>query len=36
MSMGAQNTKTRPDALGTARNEFGSVKYENGTREFET
>jgi hypothetical protein len=32
MSQGAQNLKTRPDALGTAENEFGRAKYENGTR----
>jgi hypothetical protein len=30
--MGAQNMKTGPDALGTAENEYGSIKYENGTR----
>jgi hypothetical protein len=24
--------KTGPDALGTIENEFGSAKYENGTR----
>jgi hypothetical protein len=31
MSPGAQNMKTGPDALGTAENESGSVKHENGT-----
>jgi hypothetical protein len=30
MSPGAQNTKTRPDALGSAENESGSVKHEKG------
>jgi hypothetical protein len=29
---GAQNIKTRPDALDTAENESGSAKYENGNR----
>jgi hypothetical protein len=32
MRPGAQNMKTRPDALSTAEKVFGSVKYENGTR----
>jgi hypothetical protein len=31
-SPGAQNIKTGPDALGTAENEFGSAKHDNGTR----
>jgi hypothetical protein len=31
MSPGAQNVKTGPDALGTAENESGSAKHENGT-----
>jgi hypothetical protein len=31
MSQGAQNMKTRTDALVTAENEFGHVKHENGT-----
>jgi ferredoxin len=31
-SLGAQNMKTGPDALGTAENEYGSTKHENGTR----
>jgi hypothetical protein len=31
MSPGAQNMKTDPDALGTAENESGSTKHENGT-----
>jgi hypothetical protein len=29
MSLGSQNKKTGPDALGTAQYEFGSAKYEN-------
>jgi hypothetical protein len=32
MSPGAQNMKTGPDALGTAENDSGRTKYENGTR----
>jgi hypothetical protein len=32
MSLGAQNMKTGPDALGTAENESGQEKQENGTR----
>jgi hypothetical protein len=32
MSQGAQDMKTGPDALGTAENESGSAKHENGTR----
>jgi hypothetical protein len=32
MSLGAQHMKMRPDAIGTAQNESGSAKYENGTR----
>jgi hypothetical protein len=32
MSPRAQNLKKGPDALGTAENEYGSVKHENGTR----
>jgi hypothetical protein len=32
MSPGAQNMKSGPDDLGTAENEFGSAKYENGTQ----
>jgi hypothetical protein len=32
MSPGAQNMKTRPDALRTAENVSGSAKHENGTR----
>jgi hypothetical protein len=32
MSPGAQNIKTGPDALGTAENESGIAKLENGTR----
>jgi hypothetical protein len=31
-SPGAQNVKTGRDALGTAENEFGSAKLENGIR----
>jgi hypothetical protein len=31
MSMSAQNMKTGPDAVGTAENESGSAKHENGT-----
>jgi hypothetical protein len=31
-SPGAKNMKTGPDALGTAENEFGRAKHENGTR----
>jgi hypothetical protein len=31
MSPGAQNMKKEPDAIGTAENEFGSAKHENGT-----
>jgi hypothetical protein len=31
-SPGAQNMKTRTDALNTAENEYGRAKYENGTR----
>jgi hypothetical protein len=30
-SQGAQNMKTEPDALGTAENESGRAKHENGT-----
>jgi hypothetical protein len=29
--LGAENMKTGPDALGTAENEFGCAKHENGT-----
>jgi hypothetical protein len=29
---GAQNMKTKPDALGTAENASWSAKHENGTR----
>jgi hypothetical protein len=32
MSMGAQNVKKGPDALGTAENESGSAKLKNRTR----
>jgi hypothetical protein len=32
MSLGAQNIKTGPDALGTAENEVGRAKHENWTR----
>jgi hypothetical protein len=32
MYPGAQYMKIGPDALGAARNEFGSAKYQNGTR----
>jgi hypothetical protein len=32
MIPGAQNMKTEPDAIGTAENESGSAKHENGTR----
>jgi hypothetical protein len=32
MSLGAQNMITGPDALGTAENESGREKHENGTR----
>jgi hypothetical protein len=32
MSPGAQNMKIVHDALGTAENESGSAKHENGTR----
>jgi hypothetical protein len=32
MSSEAQNIKTGPDALGTAENESGRAKVENGTR----
>jgi hypothetical protein len=32
MCPGAQNMKTGPEALGTAENESGSTKHENGTR----
>jgi hypothetical protein len=31
-SQGLQNMKTGPDALGTAGNESGSAKHENGIR----
>jgi hypothetical protein len=31
ISLGAQNMKMGPDALGTAENMSGSAKYENGT-----
>jgi hypothetical protein len=31
MRPGAQNMKTRPDALGTAQNEYEREKHENGT-----
>jgi hypothetical protein len=31
MNRGAQNLKTGIDALGTAENEFGRAKLENGT-----
>jgi hypothetical protein len=29
---GAQNMKTGPDALGTAKNDSGHTKHENNTR----
>jgi hypothetical protein len=32
MSPGVQNKKTGPDALGTAKNVYGSAKHENRTR----
>jgi hypothetical protein len=32
MSLGAHNMKTEPDALGTAENDHGCAKHENGTR----
>jgi hypothetical protein len=32
MILGAQNKKMGTDALGTAKNESGSAKHENGTR----
>jgi hypothetical protein len=32
MSPGGQMMKTRPDAFGTAENESGRSKHENGTR----
>jgi hypothetical protein len=32
MSLGAQNIKTGPDALGTDKNESGCAKHGNGTR----
>jgi hypothetical protein len=32
MSLGAQNKKIGPDALGTSKNVSGSAKLENGTR----
>jgi hypothetical protein len=32
MSLGAQNMKAGPEALGTAENESGQAKHENGTR----
>jgi hypothetical protein len=32
MSLGTQNMKTGPDALGTIENDSGSAKHENGTR----
>jgi hypothetical protein len=32
MSPEGQNKQMRPNALGTAQNDFGSVKHENGTR----
>jgi hypothetical protein len=32
MSTGTQNMKMGLDALGSTENEFGSAKYENGTR----
>jgi hypothetical protein len=32
MSLGTQNLKSRPDALGTVENEFGRATHENGTR----
>jgi hypothetical protein len=31
MSPGVQNMKTGPDSLGTAENESGIAKQENGT-----
>jgi hypothetical protein len=31
MRLGAQNMKTRPDALGTAENESGRANHEYGT-----
>jgi uncharacterized protein YjbJ (UPF0337 family) len=36
MSPGAQNMKTGPDVLGSAENEFGSAKHDNGTRALGT
>jgi hypothetical protein len=36
MSPGAQNTKTEPDTLGTAENESGGAKHENGTDALST
>jgi hypothetical protein len=32
MSPGGQNMTMGPDAFGTAENESGSTKHENGTR----
>jgi hypothetical protein len=32
MSAGAQNMKTKPNALGTSEDKSGSVKHENGTQ----
>jgi hypothetical protein len=32
MSMGTQNMKTGPNALGTLENEYGDTKHEIGTR----
>jgi hypothetical protein len=32
MSQGAQNMKMGHDDLGTAGNDFGSIKHESGTR----
>jgi hypothetical protein len=31
MIPGAQNKKMRPDALGTAENEYERAKHQNGT-----
>jgi hypothetical protein len=36
MSTGAQNMKTGPDALGTAKNMSGSAKQENGANALGT
>jgi hypothetical protein len=35
-SPGAQNMKTGPDAHGTAENESGGAKHENGIRRLGT